>query len=124
MLINWLLRLVLGKRYAERKRYGLPKYVRKIWYNGRAHGLNNSNGFYPYIFIDDPVEYKRKYIDAQVGLLCKVGETKDGKSIYYQIISINRKRGGDWLYPSDNIDVDLQFSYITGSIFQPLFSKS
>jgi len=105
------------KNYVDRKKYNLPNLIEKVWYNGRIHGLESKNGiFYPYVFRDDLITYRSQYINAENGLICFVGTTSDGKSIFYKIVNMRYKPGGDWLYATDCLDVDLKFSHLEDAI--------
>lgn len=85
----------------ERRLYGIPKYYHKLWYNQSVHCKNVK---YPIVFDSD-----KKYINCNKGLELVMGETKDGRLIYYKIIK-TYYRSADWLYDSDGYSCDLKFS--------------
>lgn len=81
--------------------YNLPKHKKDIWYN-RAHWTSKSK--YPIIF-----DYNSDYIDCEIGLEVVMGKTKDGLTIYYEVIKKWKTKGSDFLYNSDSINCDLKF---------------
>jgi len=87
----------------ERRLYNIPKYYRKLWYNRAVHSRDTK---YPIVFDKD-----KKYINCTKGLEVVMGETKDGRLIYYKIVK-TYYRSADWLYDSDGFSCDLKFSRI------------
>jgi len=87
----------------ERRLYNIPKYYRKLWYNQAVHSRSTK---YPIVFDKD-----EKYISCNEGLEVVMGETKDGRLIYYKIVK-TYYRSADWLYDSDGFSCDLKFSRI------------
>ena len=89
----------------QRLRYKLPLRIKNVWYNRSIH---ISKEEYPIVWDKDG-----KYIDPRIGLKVKMRKLKNGKFAYYKIVKIKKSKGSDWLYSTDNIDCDLQFSHIS-----------
>src|ERR1700679_2997914 len=94
----------MSLKFITRLAHKLPKYINDIWYNKSAY---MSEEKYPVIFDSD-----KNYIDCELGVKVIMGKTKDGKSIYYEVIKKWRTSGGDWLASSDAINCNLKFSHI------------
>ncbi len=91
-------------KFLERWKYKLPKKINKVWYNRSVH---ISNMKYPIIFNEN-----KRYINCEIGLKVVMNEFENGKKAFYKVSKIRNLRGGDWLYDSDNIECDLEFSHI------------
>jgi hypothetical protein len=82
-----------------------PKYIKDVWYNASLYITDKDK--YPKVFDKD-----NKYIGCKIGLIVKMFETEDNKSVFYKVINTRIEYGSDWLYPSDAIQCDLKFSHI------------
>lgn len=88
----------------QRIKNKLPKKMRNVWWNQSVH---MSDIKFPI------VNWKEiSYLNCEVGLIVPMKELPNGKYAYYEVVSIEYKRGGDWLYPSDSIECNMKFHSI------------
>lgn len=84
--------------------YKVPLYINNVWYN---HSIWDKDKKYPNVF-----DKKGDYIQCYMGQILKMGETKCGKNIFYEVIEIWYTQGSDFYYPSDSLNCKMKFHSI------------
>lgn len=82
--------------------FKIPKYKKDVWWNQSVHMKSEK---YPQVF-----DASKQYIECEIGKEVKMGETNFGYDVLYRVVKIWKERGSDWLYDSDAINCNLQFS--------------
>jgi len=86
------------------KKFKFPKTKKDVWYN---YGVW-TKGEYPIVFDEN-----KNYIECKIGLIVQMGITECGKKVFYKITGKYFTKGGDFYYPSDAINCDMEFSHVS-----------
>jgi len=92
------------KEFLKRIKNKSPKYIKDVWYNVTVW---NKERKYPIIF-----DKNDNYINCKLGLKVVMKELENNEKVYYEVVKLYDRQGGDYYYSSDATYCDLRFSHI------------